>query len=950
MSDTLSVAVVHYHLRPGGVTRVIERAVASLRSRPVRFTVLAGPVPSPPPDLPFRPIRELDYREEAPAAGRRGLYERLREGARAGLGRDPDLWHVHNHSLGKNPELADAVAQLADDGARLLLQIHDFAEDGRPADYRRLLKYFGGAVETAAGRLYPAAATAHYAVLNRRDQRRLAAAGIEAGRLHYLANPIALDPPGPDADAAPGTLPRIVYPTRAIRRKNLGELLLWVVLGRGAYGAAVTQAPRNPNQRPFYDGWVKLAADLKLPVEWEAGARAPLGRLIQTAAAVATTSVAEGFGLAFLEPWLVGRPLVGRDLPEITADLKAAGLDLPGLYPRLMIPLEWIGADRFRSALQAARGRVLAAYGRRGGPDDLEQAWAAAVEGERVDFGRLDETMQELVIRRLHGAPGAAAEVQPNGLLATMATAEQVAAHRKQVVHRFSLEPYGKMLEDVYRVVAEAVPGRAHPLDAGMLLDGFLAPESFYFLRTRSRSNECPRRWNMKTALESDVVDHVKRLVEAGHGETIHRHLQSLASPDMALALSRLDAGHRQSLFRLLDPGQAADLLQHLPDEQAADLLEELAPEQAAAIVVRIPRHAQADILADVKAADADAILSAMPVQGARITRRLLSYPPDKAGGLMTLEYLAYPETHRVEEVLADLKAHARQYSDYEIQYAYIVSADQRLRGVLRMRDLLLSPVEKPIGELMIAQPVHVAVNAPLEDLIRLFDRHQFIGVPVVDEDGRLVGVVRRAQALEAYNKRNRDWFLKISGIIGGEELRSMPTAQRSGRRLTWLVINILLNVLAAGVIALYQETLASVIALAVFLPILSDMSGSAGSQALAVSIREMALGLIRPCELWRVVAKEAGVGLLNGLILGGILGLVALFWKGNPYLGLVIGGALALNTVLAACVGGIIPLVLKSLRMDPALAAGLIMTTITDVCAFFFTLSFATLLLPRLV
>jgi magnesium transporter len=166
---------------------------------------------------------------------------------------------------------------------------------------------------------------------------------------------------------------------------------------------------------------------------------------------------------------------------------------------------------------------------------------------------------------------------------------------------------------------------------------------------------------------------------------------------------------------------------------------------------------------------------------------------------------------------------------------------------------------------------------------------------------------------------------------------------------LSWLSINILLNILAASIIALYQDTLASVIALAVFLPIISDMSGCSGNQAVAVSMRELSLGLVQPIDAFRVWLKEIGVGLINGLVLGLLLGTAAWIWKGNTVLGIVVASAMALNTVVAVSIGGTVPLLLKRLKFDPALASGPILTTITDMCGFFFVLSFATLMLAKL-
>jgi magnesium transporter len=279
----------------------------------------------------------------------------------------------------------------------------------------------------------------------------------------------------------------------------------------------------------------------------------------------------------------------------------------------------------------------------------------------------------------------------------------------------------------------------------------------------------------------------------------------------------------------------------------------------------------------------------------------------------------------------------------------YITGPKGVLIGVLRLRDLLLARPDLSVGAVMLENPVRVPADATLADLKQVFERHPFFGVPAVDSQNRLAGVVRRGAVQEAWETRPPRTSLAVSGLIGADELRTMPVLQRSRRRLSWLSVNILLNIVAASVIAYYQDTLQAVIALAVFLPIISDMSGCSGNQAVAVSIRELALGLIRPDEYVRVILKEGSIGIINGLVLGGLLGTVATFWQGNIYLGMVVGSALALNTVLAVLLGGLIPLGLKSLKQDPALASGPILTTVTDMMGFFMVLSFASTMLSKL-
>jgi len=297
-----------------------------------------------------------------------------------------------------------------------------------------------------------------------------------------------------------------------------------------------------------------------------------------------------------------------------------------------------------------------------------------------------------------------------------------------------------------------------------------------------------------------------------------------------------------------------------------------------------------------------------------------------------------------------DLWAYGEHYSDYEIQYAYLTDSEGMLSGVLRLRDLLLARPDLPVRQIMVKEPVSVPVDTTLAELKRTFDTLPFFGVPAVDSEGRLVGVVRRAAVQEALGHQATEAFLSVSGLIGEDELRTMPLLRRSRRRLSWLSINIVLNIIAASVIAFYQETLAAVIALAVFLPIISDMSGCSGNQAVAVSIRELALGLLKPYEYVRVILKEGAVGVITGLVLGVLLGTVAAIWQGNLYLGLVVGVALTLNTLVAVLLGGLIPLALKRLRQDPALASGPILTTVTDMMGFLMVLSFASMMLSKLI
>ena len=449
--------------------------------------------------------------------------------------------------------------------------------------------------------------------------------------------------------------------------------------------------------------------------------------------------------------------------------------------------------------------------------------------------------------------------------------------------------------------------------------------------------------------VSGDPIEQLREAVLLNDARRAAEVLRALSSAEAARAVSRLSEEEQSRLLTLLPDEEAADLIEAVPEAFAAQMMEHLAPDDAAAILNEMDSDEQADVIGRMSDASAAAVLDEMEPEEAADARRLLQYPSDSAGGLMISEYLTYTDDQTVDDVLQDIRNNAEKYREYDVQYAYVVDRAGRLVGVLRLRDVLLAPPGKPVSALMVSEPLSVHVLSSLDDLERFFERHPLFGVPVVDDEGRLVGVVRQQDVEQAAEERASRSLLKFTGILGGEELRTMPLRLRSIRRLSWLSINIVLNIVAASVIAMYQDTLASVIALAVFLPIVSDMSGCSGNQAVAVSMRELALGLIRPGEVWRVLYKEATVGLINGLVLGMLLGGVAFLWKGNPALGIVVGGALALNTVVAACIGGTVPLLLRGLGQDPALASGPILTTITDMCGFFLVLTFASAALPWL-
>ena len=435
--------------------------------------------------------------------------------------------------------------------------------------------------------------------------------------------------------------------------------------------------------------------------------------------------------------------------------------------------------------------------------------------------------------------------------------------------------------------------------------------------------------------------------LDAADEQQVAEIVENLSSHEALRQVSLMETGDRGDLMTMLTPEAAAELVEEAPSELAVAMIESLDSDVAARIMGELHSDTQADIVQDLEPASSEAILAEMESESAENLRMLSQYDPDTAGGLMELEAFTFSIDDTVGTVLKRLAAGDDSFERYRGQHPYIVDANGKLIGVVSLRDMLRSRRAVLLADVL-HEPISVQPETSQEELVDLFDEHPFLGIPVVDDAGILLGVVSRLELAEAELERAEHESMARQQI--SDELRSMPTWLRSRRRLAWLSSNIVLNIIAASVISAYEETLAAVIAIAVFLPMVSDMSGCSGNQAVGVSMRELSLGLTRPRDLFHVLKKELGVGVINGIVLGILIGIVAWIWKDNVFLGMVIGLALATNTLIAVSIGGTVPLILKNFGIDPAVASGPLLTTVTDMAGFFLVLSLATLFMPQLI
>ncbi len=479
----MKVAVVHYHLRPSGVTRIIERSFQALQLEKSDFegVVLSGTPPEDGSSLPFRVVPELGY---TPETGPKLSVNEFVQAVEGAIPFRPDIWHIHNHGLGKHAWFPTWVERLARRGERLLLHLHDFAEDNRPANYR-YRSYFA-----PPERVFPVGPAIHYAVLNRRDYRILRQAGIPETWIHHLPNPVQAPPEKTVKEEPQNEEPALIlYPVRGVRRKNLGELVLLAALAKAqglrSFRFASTLGPSNPNYRPAYQRWETVIRKFRLPVDLGLAERKsiPFEASVGAARSLISTSVAEGFGLAFLEPFLFHKPLIGRDLPDITADFKEEGLPLQHLYPSLLIPRRILPKKVLSETFIKALELALRHYDMPQALPELTHRLLQSISQPGIDFGRLNEPLQEQVLEEIdssgaHWAPTA------NDLLNSRLSPQSIASARDLALDRYGLAGYGRKLSNIYQgLLEENTDGGPEWIDARHLVMNFLHPENLSLLR-----------------------------------------------------------------------------------------------------------------------------------------------------------------------------------------------------------------------------------------------------------------------------------------------------------------------------------------------------------------------------------------------------------------------------------------------------------------------------------
>lgn len=440
----------------------------------------------------------------------------------------------------------------------------------------------------------------------------------------------------------------------------------------------------------------------------------------------------------------------------------------------------------------------------------------------------------------------------------------------------------------------------------------------------------------------------VRDLLERGEKHRLADVLGNLRPGDISSIMMELNEKEQSSVFSILvqhDRRLAAETLKVLGVEPGLDLLTQISSEEISKVLQELETDSAAVFVSALPEENAQEVLEQMDVEESAEVQHLLQYKEDTAGRIMTPSVFALFEDLSVSEAIHTIQT-AKELE--VIFYLYVVDERNHLVGVVSVRELLIAPPSTPLKKIMTTDVISVATETDQEEVAREVALYDLLAIPVVDQENKLVGVVTVDDVIDVIKEEASEDIFYLAGVEGHDHLHTPPmTSVR--RRLPWLVVNLGTAMLAATVVAYYEPTIAQFSFLAVFLPVVAGMGGNSGTQTLTVIVRGLALGEISWESGKSILSKEIVVGLNNGIITGILAGLVAYLWKGSYVLGMVLGGAMIINVALAGVVATLVPLILRRMNVDPAIASGIFVTTFTDAVGFLSFLGLATYFLQYL-
>lgn len=444
-------------------------------------------------------------------------------------------------------------------------------------------------------------------------------------------------------------------------------------------------------------------------------------------------------------------------------------------------------------------------------------------------------------------------------------------------------------------------------------------------------------------ALDQERIDSVLEAVRRRDTAAVDALMEPLHAADIADLLEQIGPGERRALLQLWSHEIDGEILSEISDAIREEVIEALPRDVLAEAIRDLETDDVVDILEDLDQPQQAVILDALDAADRVAVEQAMRYPEYSAGRLMQRETVAAPEHWTVGEAIDFL----RSSDSLPEQFYHVILVDPRMRpvGYATLGRILSSAREVRLSAIVEDSFRTVAATAPEADVAYIFNQYHLISCPVVDAGGRLVGVITIDDAMNVLDEEHAEDMLRLAGV-GDESSIADRVLETARQRMPWLCVNLLTAILASLVIAQFESEIAQLVALAVLMPIVASMGGNAGTQSLTVAVRALATRDLTEANMGRVVRREAAVGLINGLFFATVMGLVSWGWFGDQMLGVVIAAAMVVNLVVAGLAGILVPVLMERAGVDPALASGTFVTTVTDVVGFFVFLGLAAMVL----
>lgn len=445
------------------------------------------------------------------------------------------------------------------------------------------------------------------------------------------------------------------------------------------------------------------------------------------------------------------------------------------------------------------------------------------------------------------------------------------------------------------------------------------------------------------TEIRSEEIIEILNNADSANCDTIHDLVNHVHPADVLEAI--IDRRDIHDLLNVLPKPFVAEIIEEADEEEQIKILQHFTSEEKSEILNAMSSDDVADLIDELAVDRKSYVIGLLDKETRKDVEKLLKYDSETAGGIMATEFLAIYEDKTIDSALKYIRSETDAETTY---YLYVIDRAYHLKGVVTLRDIVSNEMSTQIKDIMNPNVISVHYSEDQEEVSRLFEKYGFMLMPVIDDENHMIGVITVDDILEIMIEETTEDIHRMAGINKEEKVDgSISDSIKS--RLPWLIVNLITALLASAVIALFSDTISKIVALSAVMTIISGMGGNAGTQTLTIIVRGISLGEVDKDNAIHILIKEVVVGLATGIVIGIFVAVIAMFYEFNPLFGLIAAIAMVLNMLCAAIAGYAIPIILNKLKIDPALASGVFVTTFTDVLGFFFFLGLATVAMPWL-